>query len=101
MKNRSPSFPKKVIESNRERWVVYYFDTEKQKRWSRRFTSEKEAQEFFNEKNIYDQKLGVEANRISPVDKRDLVEAKNHLMFRFQTPFSHTQSLQKTWRHTA
>lgn len=76
MKNRSPSFPKKVIESNRERWVVYYFDTEKQKRWSRRFTSEKEAQEFFNEKNIYDQKLGVEANRISPVDKRDLVEAK-------------------------
>lgn len=76
MKNRSPSFPKKVIESNRERWVVYYFDTEKQKRWSRRFTSEKEAQDFFNEKNIYDQKLGVEANRISPVDKRDLVEAK-------------------------
>lgn len=76
MKNRSPSFPKKVIESNRERWVVYYFDTEKQKRWSRRFTSEKEAQEFFNEKNVYDQKLGVEANRISPIDKRDLVEAK-------------------------
>ena len=76
MKNRSPSFPKKVIESNRERWVVYYFDTEKQKRWSRRFTSEKEAQDFFNEKNVYDQKLGVEANRISPVDKRDLVEAK-------------------------
>lgn len=76
MKNRSPSFPKKVAERNRERWVVYYFDTEKQKRWSRRFTSEKEAQEFFNEKNVYDQKLGVEANRISPVDKRDLVEAK-------------------------
>lgn len=76
MKNRSPSFPKKVIESNRERWVVYYFDTEKQKRWSRRFTSEQEAQEFFRTKNIYDEKLGVEANRISPVDKRDLVEAK-------------------------
>lgn len=76
MKNRSPSFPKKVIESNRERWVVYYFDTEKQKRWSRRFTSEQEAQEFFNEKNVYDEKLGVEANRISPIDKRDLVEAK-------------------------
>lgn len=76
MKNRSPSFPKKVIESNRERWVVYYFDTEKQKRWSRRFTSEQEAQEFFRTKNIYDEKLGVEANRISPIDKRDLVEAK-------------------------
>lgn len=76
MKNRSPSFPKKVVERNRERWVVYYFDTEKQKRWSRRFTSEQEAQEFFNEKNVYDQKLGVEANRISPVDKRDFVEAK-------------------------
>ena len=76
MKNRSPSFPKKVAEKNRERWVVYYFDTDKQKRWARRFTSEKEAQEFFNEKNVYDQKLGVEANRISPVDKRDLVEAK-------------------------
>lgn len=76
MKNRSPSFPKKVIESNRKRWVVYYFDTEKQKRWSRRFTSEQEAQEFFNEKNVYDEKLGVETNRISPIDKRDLVEAK-------------------------
>lgn len=76
MKNRSPSFPKKVIESNRERWIVYYFDTEKQKRWSRRFTSEQEAQEFFRTKNIYDEKLGVEANRISPIDKRDLVEAK-------------------------
>ncbi len=76
MKNRSPSFPKKVIESNRERWIVYYFDTEKQKRWSLRFTSEQEAQEFFRTKNIYDEKLGVEANRISPIDKRDLVEAK-------------------------
>ena len=76
MKNRSPSFPKKVVESNRERWIVYYFDTEKQKRWSRRFTSEQEAQEFFRTKNIYDEKLGVEANRISPIDKRDLVEAK-------------------------
>ena len=76
MKNRSPSFPKKVIESNRERWIVYYFDTEKQKRWSRRFTSEQEAQEFFRTKNIYDEKIGVEANRISPIDKRDLVEAK-------------------------
>lgn len=76
MKNRSPSFPKKVVERNRERWVVYYFDTEKQKRWSRRFTSEQEAQEFFRTKNIYDEKLGVEANRISPIDKRDLVEAK-------------------------
>ena len=76
MKNRSPSFPKKVIESNRERWIVYYFDTEKQKRWSRRFTSEQEAQEFFRTKNIYDEKLGAEANRISPIDKRDLVEAK-------------------------
>ncbi len=76
MKNRSPSFPKKVIESNRERWIVYYFDTEKQKRWSRRFTSEQEAQEFFRTKNIYDEKLGIEANRISPIDKRDLVEAK-------------------------
>lgn len=76
MKNRSPSFSKKIIESNRERWIVYYFDTEKQKRWSRRFTSEQEAQEFFRTKNIYDEKLGVEANRISPIDKRDLVEAK-------------------------
>lgn len=76
MKNRSPSFPKKVVERNRERWVVYYFDTEKQKRWARRFTSEQEAQEFFRTKNIYDEKLGVEANRISPIDKRDLVEAK-------------------------
>lgn len=76
MKNRSPSFPKKVIESNRERWVVYYFDTEKQKRWARRFSTQAEALEFFREKNIYDEKLGVEANRISPIDKRDLVEAK-------------------------
>ena len=76
MKNRSPSFPKKVIESNRERWIVYYFDTEKQKRWSRRFTSEQEAQEFFRTKNIYDEKLGVEADRISPNDRRELVEAK-------------------------
>ena len=74
MKNRSPSFPKKVIESNRERWIVYYFDTEKQKRWARRFSTE--ALEFFREKNIYDEKLGVEANKISPIDKRDLVEAK-------------------------
>lgn len=76
MKNRSPSFPKKVIESNRERWIVYYFDTEKQKRWARRFSTQAEALEFFREKNIYDEKLGVEANRISPIDKRDLVEAK-------------------------
>lgn len=76
MKNRSPSFPKKVIESNRERWIVYYFDTEKQKRWSRRFSTEAEALEFFREKNVYDEKLGVEANRISPTDRRELVEAK-------------------------
>lgn len=76
MKNRSPSFPKKVAEKNRERWVVYYFDTEKQKRWARRFSTQAEALEFFREKNIYDEKLGVEANRISPIDKRDLVEAK-------------------------
>ena len=76
MKNRSPSFPKKVIESNRERWVVYYFDTEKQKRWARRFSTEAEALEFFREKNIYDEKLGVEADRISPNDRRELVEAK-------------------------
>lgn len=76
MKNRSPSFPKKVVESNRERWVVYYFDTEKQKRWARRFSTEAEALEFFREKNIYDEKLGVEADRISPNDRRELVEAK-------------------------
>ena len=76
MKNRSPSFPKKVIESNRERWVVYYFDTEKQKRWARRFSTQAEALEFFREKNIYDEKLGVEADRISPNDRRELVEAK-------------------------
>lgn len=76
MKNRSPSFPKKVAERNRERWVVYYFDTEKQKRWARRFSTEAEALEFFREKNIYDEKLGVEADRISPNDRRELVEAK-------------------------
>lgn len=76
MKNRSPSFPKKVAEKNRERWVVYYFDTEKQKRWARRFSTEAEALEFFREKNVYDEKLGVEANRISPTDRRELVEAK-------------------------
>ncbi len=76
MKNRSPSFPKKVVEQNRERWVVYYFDTDKQKRWARRFSMEAEALEFFREKNIYDEKLGVEANRISPVDRRELIEAK-------------------------
>ncbi len=76
MKNRSPSFPKKVVERNRERWVVYYFDTEKQKRWSRRFSTQAEALEFFREKNIYDEKLGVEADRISPNDRRELVEAK-------------------------
>lgn len=76
MKNRSPSFPKKVSEKNRERWVVYYFDTDKQKRWARRFSTQAEALEFFREKNVYDEKLGVEANRISPIDKRDLVEAK-------------------------
>ena len=76
MKNRSPSFPKKVAEKNRERWVVYYFDTEKQKRWARRFSTEAEALEFFREKNIYDEKLGVEADRISPNDRRELVEAK-------------------------
>ncbi|MFR6034402.1 MAG: hypothetical protein ACLUKN_15265 [Bacilli bacterium] len=46
MKNRSPSFPKKVAEKNRERWVVYYFDTDKQKRWARRFSTEVEALEF-------------------------------------------------------
>lgn len=50
MKNRSPSFPKKVAEKNRERWVVYYFDTDKQKRWARRFSTEAEALEFFREK---------------------------------------------------
>ena len=76
MKNRSPSFPKKVAEKNRERWVVYYFDTDKQKRWARRFSTEAEALEFFREKNIYDEKLGVEADRISPNDRRELVEAK-------------------------
>lgn len=76
MKNRSPSFPKKVAEKNRERWVVYYFDTEKQKRWARRFSTQAEALEFFREKNIYDEKLGVEADRISPNDRRELVEAK-------------------------
>lgn len=76
MKNRSPSFPKKVAERNRERWVVYYFDTEKQKRWARRFSTQAEALEFFREKNIYDEKLGVEADRISPNDRRELVEAK-------------------------
>lgn len=76
MKNRSPSFPKKVAEKNRERWVVYYFDTDKQKRWARRFSTEAEALEFFREKNVYDEKLGVEANRISPADRRELVEAK-------------------------
>ncbi len=76
MKNRSPSFPKKVAEKNRERWVVYYFDTDKQKRWARRFSTEAEALEFFREKNVYDEKLGVEANRISPTDRRELVEAK-------------------------
>ena len=76
MKNRSPSFPKKVAEKNRERWVVYYFDTEKQKRWARRFSTQAEALEFFREKNIYDEKLGVEANRISQNDRRELVEAK-------------------------
>ena len=76
MKNRSPSFPKKVAEKNSERWVVYYFDTEKQKRWARRFSTEAEALEFFREKNVYDEKLGVEANRISPTDRRELVEAK-------------------------
>ena len=76
MKNRSPSFPKKVAEKNRERWVVYYFDTDKQKRWARRFSTETEALEFFREKNVYDEKLGVEANRISPTDRRELVEAK-------------------------
>lgn len=76
MKNRSPSFPKKVAEKNRERWVVYYFDTDKQKRWARRFSTEAEALEFFREKNVYDEKLGVEADRISPNDRRELVEAK-------------------------
>ena len=76
MKNRSPSFPKKVAEKNRERWVVYYFDTDKQKRWARRFSTQAEALEFFREKNIYDEKLGVEADRISPNDRRELVEAK-------------------------
>ena len=76
MKNRSPSFPKKVAEKNRERWVVYYFDTDKQKRWARRFSTQAEALEFFRKKNVYDEKLGVEANRISPTDRRELVEAK-------------------------
>ena len=70
MKNRSPSFPKKVAEKNRERWVVYYFDTDKQKRWARRFSTEAEALEFFREKNIYDEKLGVETNRISVLRQR-------------------------------
>lgn len=52
MKNRSPSFLKKVAEKNRERWVVYYFDTDKQKRWARRFSTEAEVLEFFREKNV-------------------------------------------------
>ncbi len=67
---------KKSYREKPERWVVYYFDTDKQKRWARRFSTQAEALEFFREKNIYDEKLGVEADRISPNDRRELVEAK-------------------------
>lgn len=76
MKNRSPSFPKKVIESNRERWLVYYFDTEKQKRWSRRFTSEQEAQEFFRTKNIYDKSSVLKRTEFHPLTNATLWKPK-------------------------
>ncbi len=71
----SPYNPKKGL----ARWIVYYFDPEKHKRWAKYFVTKEEADTFYEETRILEMRLGIEANRISFEDKRDLIETKRLL----------------------
>mgnify|MGYP007083080228 CR=1 FL=1 len=77
MKNRSPSFPKKSCrEKPRALGRLLFRHRQAKTLGAQVFHRSRSARIFPREKNVYDEKLGVEANRISPTDRRELVEAK-------------------------
>lgn len=80
MKHKGVSEPRPYSSrTSRAKWIVYYFDAEKRRRWSKYFHTKDEADNFYQETRVLENRLGVEANRISFDDKRELIEAKRLL----------------------
>ncbi len=61
------------------KWVVYFYDPQKDVRAKKLFVDKFSADEFYEEKSLVENRLGVEANSISFEDKRDLLEVKRLL----------------------
>lgn len=68
------------------KWVVYFYDIQKDVRAKKLFVDKLSADAFYEEKSFVENRLGVEANNISIEDRRDLLEAKR-LLEPFDLPF--------------
>lgn len=68
------------------KWVVYFYDVQKDVRAKKLFVDKLSADAFYEEKSFVENRLGVEANNISIADRRDLLEAKR-LLEPFDLPF--------------
>lgn len=80
MKFKPVSKPSQYFHKNAKiNWIVYYFDPDKNKRWRKYFITKEEADAFYEETRLLETRLGIEANRISFEDKRDLIEIKRQL----------------------
>lgn len=58
------------------KWVVCFYDVQKDVRAKKLFVDKLSADAFYEEKSFVENRLGVEANNISIEDRRELVEAK-------------------------
>lgn len=61
------------------KWVVYFYDPQNDVRAKKLFVDKFSADEFYNDKSLAENRLGVEANALSFEDRRDVLEAKRIL----------------------